>query len=54
MVGPDGLLPTIPEEGPSEARATACALNRLSTRLRQAIESRMRLVAAADHDLRPP
>ena len=53
-VGPDGVLPTIPERGPGEVRATAKALNALSLRLKGAIESRMRLVAAAGHDLRTP
>ncbi len=53
-IGPDGVLPELPETGPAEMRATARTLNRLSTRLRAAIESRMRLVAAAGHDLRTP
>lgn len=53
-IGPDSLLPPIPEEGSQEVRATARALNRLSERLRSALESRMRLVAAAGHDLRTP
>jgi signal transduction histidine kinase len=53
-VGPDGILPHLPERGPAEVRATAKALNSLSSRLRAAIESRMRLVAAAGHDLRTP
>jgi signal transduction histidine kinase len=53
-VGPDGLLPELPERGPAEVRATAKALNSLSTRLKHAMESRMRLVAAAGHDLRTP
>jgi signal transduction histidine kinase len=54
-VGADGVLPAIPEEvGPRESRDTAVALNRLSGRLRSAMESRMRLVAAAGHDLRTP
>lgn len=53
-IGQDGRLPQIPEEGSREVRATARALNRLSTRLRSALESRMRLVAAAGHDLRTP
>ena len=53
-VGPDGMLPPIPESGASEVRATARALNRLSTRLKTAMESRMRIVAAAGHDLRTP
>lgn len=53
-VTPDGILPELPERGPAEVRATAAALNSLSTRLQRAIESRMRLVAAAGHDLRTP
>jgi signal transduction histidine kinase len=53
-VGPDGALPALPERGPAEVRATAKALNSLSARLKRAMESRMRLVAAAGHDLRTP
>lgn len=53
-IGADGVLPTIPEDGPGEVRATARALNQLSERLKSAMESRMRLVAAAGHDLRTP
>ncbi|MBE7184086.1 MAG: HAMP domain-containing protein [Methylobacterium mesophilicum] len=53
-VGPEGVPPPIPEKGPPETRATAQALNRLSARLKSAMESRMRLVAAAGHDLRTP
>jgi signal transduction histidine kinase len=53
-VGPDGILPILAERGPAEVRATARALNSLSSRLRKAIESRMRLLAAAGHDLRTP
>ncbi|WP_298857630.1 HAMP domain-containing protein, partial [uncultured Paracoccus sp.] len=53
-IGADGTLPPLPEDGPAEIRATASALNRLSARLRAAMESRMRLVAAAGHDLRTP
>jgi signal transduction histidine kinase len=53
-IGPDGNLPALPETGPDEVRATARALNRLSARLKTAMESRMRLVAAAGHDLRTP
>ena len=53
-VGADGVLPALPETGSAETRATAGALNRLSARLRNAMESRMRLVAAAGHDLRTP
>jgi len=53
-IGADGLLPPIPETGSGEVRATAQALNTLSARLKTAMESRMRLVAAAGHDLRTP
>jgi len=53
-VGPDGVLPHTPEVGSGEARRTAAALNALSVRLRAAMESRMRLVAAAGHDFRTP
>ena len=41
-VGPDAILPVLPEKGPAEVRATARALNSLSSRLRSAIESRIR------------
>ncbi|MDQ8729352.1 ATP-binding protein [Bradyrhizobium sp. LHD-71] len=53
-VTPDAILPVLPERGPAEVRATAAALNSLSARLKRVIESRMRLVAAAGHDLRTP
>ena len=54
QVGTDGALPVLPERGPAEVRATAKALNSLSSRLKRSMESRMRLVAAAGHDLRTP
>lgn len=53
-IGADATLAHLPEDGPAEVRATARALNRLSGRLASAMESRMRLVAAAGHDLRTP
>ncbi|HUU25845.1 MAG TPA: ATP-binding protein [Methyloceanibacter sp.] len=53
-VGPDGVMPELPERGPAEVRATAKALNSLSARLKRSMESRMRLVAAAGHDMRTP
>lgn len=53
-IGADATLRHIPETGPAEVRATARALNRLSDLLAIAMESRMRLVAAAGHDLRTP
>lgn len=53
-IGDEGKLPVLPEDGPAEVRAVASAVNRLSARLEAAVESRMRLVAAAGHDLRTP
>lgn len=53
-IGSDGVLAALPEEGSAEVKATARALNQLSARLKTAMESRMRLVAAAGHDLRTP
>lgn len=53
-IGADGVLEKVPEEGPAEVRATARALNRMGESLKSAIESRMRLVAGAGHDLRTP
>ena len=53
-VGDDAMLPELPVRGPAEVRATAKALNSLSLRLKNAMESRMRLVAAAGHDMRTP
>jgi len=53
-IAPRGEMSIIPEAGPAEVRATARALNRLTTNLKAAMESRMRLVAAAGHDLRTP
>lgn len=53
-IGSDGVLVAVPEVGSAEVKATAQALNQLSSRLRTAMESRMRLVAAAGHDLRTP
>lgn len=53
-VTPDGILPELAEQGPAEVRATAAAINSLAARLKRAIESRMRLVAAAGHDFRTP
>jgi signal transduction histidine kinase len=50
----DGVVPRLPESGPAELKATARALNTMTDRLKNAAESRMRLVAAAGHDLRTP
>jgi signal transduction histidine kinase len=49
-----GELPVLPENGPADIRATARAINLLASRLKSAMESRMRLVAAAGHDFRTP
>lgn len=53
-VDADGLLPHTPEVGSAEMRRLARVLNGLSDRVKAAMESRMRLVAAAGHDLRTP
>jgi len=53
-IGPDGELPKLEETGTTEVRAAAVAINRLSARLKSSMESRMRIVAAAAHDLRTP
>ena len=50
----DGVVPQLPESGPAEMKAAARALNTMTARLKNAAESRMRLVAAAGHDLRTP
>jgi signal transduction histidine kinase len=50
----DGVVPQLPETGPAELKAIARALNTMTARLKSAAESRMRLVAAAGHDLRTP
>jgi signal transduction histidine kinase len=50
----DGVVPLLPESGPAELKATARALNTMTAKLKNAAESRMRLVAAAGHDLRTP
>lgn len=54
QVGPDAVMPELPVKGPAEVRVAARALNSLSSRLKSAMESRMRLVAAAGHDMRTP
>ncbi len=53
-IGPDGHLPELEETGTTEVRAATVAINRLSARLKSSMESRMRIVAAAAHDLRTP
>lgn len=53
-VGPSGELPHLTVEGSAESRRVKTALNSLSVRLKTAIQSRMRMVASAGHDLRTP
>jgi signal transduction histidine kinase len=53
-IGADGIFEKVPEEGPAEVRVTAKAFNKMGESLKSAIESRMRLVAGAGHDLRTP
>lgn len=50
----DGVVPRLPENGPAELKAVARAINLMTARLKSAVDSRMRLVAAAGHDLRTP
>ncbi|WP_441242011.1 ATP-binding protein [Tardiphaga sp. 768_D3_N2_1] len=53
-VGKDGMLPVLKEEGSIEIKATAQALNMMGASLKKAMDSKIRLVAAAGHDLRTP
>lgn len=53
-VGKDGILPVVKEEGSIEIKATARALNMMGASLKKAMDSKIRLVAAAGHDLRTP
>lgn len=53
-VGNDGILPVVREEGSAEIKATARALNTMGASLKKAMDSKIRLVAAAGHDLRTP
>ncbi|MFG1464371.1 ATP-binding protein [Xanthobacter sp. DSM 24535] len=54
QVGVEGTLPQLAETGSTEVRAAARTINLLSHRLKMAMDSRMRIVAAAAHDLRTP
>ncbi|MDQ0321929.1 signal transduction histidine kinase [Pararhizobium capsulatum DSM 1112] len=53
-IRPDGVIPEMTEEGPMEVRTTVRTINKLASRLNAAMASRMRLVAAAGHDMRTP
>jgi DNA-binding response OmpR family regulator len=47
-------FPVVREEGSAEIKATARALNTMGASLKKAMDSKIRLVAAAGHDLRTP
>lgn len=53
-VEPREVLPLLNEDGIYEDRETIRLINKLSGKVKSAMESRMRLVAAAGHDLRTP
>lgn len=53
-VGPSGELPHVPVGGSTEARRMQTTINTLAARVNSAMRSRIRLVAAAGHDLRTP
>ncbi|MCZ7860656.1 ATP-binding protein [Agrobacterium salinitolerans] len=53
-VDPQAIIPQMAERGDGAALITVRLLNTLSDTLRNAMDSRMRLVAAAGHDLRTP
>lgn len=53
-VDPRQIIPLMSENGNLENKETIKLLNRLSEKIRKMMESRMRLVAAAGHDLRTP
>ena len=53
--GSDTIEPEdLPEEGPTEVRRVAFALNRMQHRINQLMENRVRMLAAVGHDLRTP
>lgn len=53
-VNPQAIIPQITERGDGAALITVRLLNTLADKLKSAMDSRMRLVAAAGHDLRTP
>lgn len=53
-MGADPLAPAVPEEGPSELRTTARALNRMQDRLAAYLAERTAMIGAIAHDLRTP
>lgn len=53
-VNPEAFIPKLSEEGDGSTLITVRLLNTLSDTLKKAMDSRMRLVAAAGHDMRTP
>lgn len=53
-MGEDPLAPRVPEEGPTELRRTAHALNRMQERLADYLAERTAMIGAIAHDLRTP
>lgn len=53
-VDPQAVIPRMAERGDGAALITVRLINTLSDKLRSAMDNRMRLVAAAAHDLRTP
>lgn len=53
-MGADPLAPRVPEEGPSELRTTAHALNQMQDRLADYLSERTAMIGAIAHDLRTP
>lgn len=53
-VNPEGFIPRLDEKGLGEDLEVSKLINKLSDSLKSAMETRMRLVAAAGHDLRTP
>ncbi len=50
----DGTMTSLEENGPSELRGAARALNRMHERVKAMIEQRTQMLAAVSHDLRTP
>lgn len=53
-LGQDRHTPPLPESGPPEVAEAARAFNRMSRRIKAALEQHQRMLAAVAHDLRTP